>query len=141
MFYKIISGGQIVDVCDGLTFVRWNQKSNLFLTTSKEEHATGILSSDSSTIYLKEGTDQIGDLEYASYKEIDKETYASLREELVENGVLDVPQESEDDHTEEADQEQEPVKKSKEMKRIEKLQEQVDFLTECLLEMSEHVYD
>lgn len=140
MFYKIISGGQIVDVCDGLTFVRWNQKTNLFLTTKNEGDATGILSSDGSNIYLLEGQPQVGELEYASYAEIDETTYTTLREELVKNGVLDVPQEPEDKPTEGDNQEQEPVKKSEALKRIEELQGQVDFLTECLLEMSEHVY-
>lgn len=140
MFYKIISGGQIVDVCDGLTFVRWNQKTNLFLTAKNKGNATGIMSSDGSNIYLLEGQPQVGDLKYASYAEIDETTYTTLREELVKNGALDIPQEPEDKPTEGNNQEQEPVKKSETMKRIEELHEQVDFLAECLLEMSERVY-
>lgn len=142
MYYKIISDGQIVDVCDGLTFVRWKKKNSIFLTSNNEAEADGIISSDGSTIYLLEGAEQVNDLTYASYAEIDEETYTALRAELVENGVLDNPQE-ETPSTGEGDgdtETSEPVAKSKERQLIESLQAQVDMLTECVLELSEIVY-
>ena len=87
MYYKIVSGGQIVDVCDGLNFVRWQKKNSLFLACSNEAEAGGIISSDGSTIYLLEGAEQVNDLAYAHYAEIDEDTYNSLREQLIENGT------------------------------------------------------
>lgn len=142
MYYKIISGGQIVDVCDGLTFVRWQKKNAIFLTCSTEAEAGGIISSDGSTIYLLEGAEQVNNLTYASYTKIGQDTYAALRAELVENGVLDSPQE-ETSGTEESGgaETSEPVAKSAERQLIESLQAQVEMLTECVLEMSEVVYD
>ena len=141
MYYKIVSGGQIVDVCDGLTFVRWQKKNELFLTCDNEEDADGIISSDGSTIYLLEGAEQVGDLKYAHYAEIDEETYNSLREQLIENGMLDDPKEDPPAAEEGGNTEpSQPVAKSEERQLIESLQAQVDMLTECILEMSELVY-
>lgn len=141
MFYKIVSNGQIVDVCDGLTFVRLQKRNSIFLHCSNEAEATGIISSDGSTIYLLEGAEPVNDLAYATYTEITEEQYIDLREQLVENGMLDNPKDEppaaeEDDGTETT----EPVAKSEDRKLIESLQAQVDMLTECILEMSEYVY-
>lgn len=140
MYYKIVSGGQIVDVCDGLNFVRWQKKNSLFLACSNEAEAGGIISSDGSTIYLLEGAEQVNDLAYAHYAEIDEDTYNSLREQLIENGILDDPKEESPSTEEENTETSEPVAKSEERQLIESLQEQVNMLTECILEMSELVY-
>lgn len=140
MYYKIVSGGQIVDVCAGLTFVRWQKKNSLFLACSTEAEAGGIISSDGSTIYLLEGAEQVNDLTYARYAEIDEETYNSLREQLIENGILEDPKADPPITEEENTETSEPVAKSEERKLIESLQAQVDMLTECILEMSEYVY-
>jgi hypothetical protein len=143
MYYKILSKGQIVDVCGGLSFVRYQKRNDLFLSCDGPEGATGLISSDGSTIYLLDGAEQDRDLEYATYTEITEDDYNDLRQQLVENGVLqDAVTETQDANAEDAggSTEHEPVAKSRELLLIEKQQEQIDFLTECILEMSEAVY-
>ncbi|MCD8308874.1 MAG: hypothetical protein LUD19_03385 [Clostridia bacterium] len=141
MFYKIVSEGEIVDVSVGLNFVRWQKRIGTFLGCNTEDEASGIVASDGSTIYLLEGAEQVNDLTYITYTEIDEETYNTLRDQLIENGVLSDSADTGSEDTEsENETTQETVAKSKELKLIESLQEQVDVLTECLLEMSEAVY-
>ncbi|MCD8198382.1 MAG: hypothetical protein LUE24_14680 [Lachnospiraceae bacterium] len=148
MYYKIVSDGEIVDVCSGLNYVRRQSKNGIWLACG-EENATGITTSDGSTIYLLEGAEEIDGYEYTTATEIDEETYEELRQELIDNGVLadtdsgtgtDDSESSEDTTTE-------TVKKSKALLLAEQLQEELAALTEqnemlleCLLEMSEVVY-
>ena len=133
MYYKIISGGQIVDACEGLRYVHWQEKNRLFLTCG-EQDADGIVSTDGENVYLLEGSQQIGDYAYASVTEIMKEEYDELRDEL--DSGAEIPDDSGND------QPDSPAKT-----RLQLLEEQVAaleetnyLLTECLLEMSEIVY-
>lgn len=95
MYYKIISGGLIVDACDGLQFVKWQEKNRLFLMWGEERGADGIISSDVSTIYLLEGAPEITGYAYATYEEITQEEYEELREELDAGGEIPAPDEPE----------------------------------------------
>lgn len=140
MYYKIVSNGEIIDVCDGLNLVRWQKRIGAFLACDNAEDATGIVATGGSTIYLLEGAEQVKDLQYVTYAEIDEEIYNELLKELIANGVLPDTEDTESGGTDEDGDGQEPVKKSDTLKLIEALQEQVDILTECLLEMSETVY-
>ena len=133
MYYKIISGGQIVDACEWLNYVRWQEKNRLLLTCSESE-ADGIVSSDGANVYLLEGAAQIGDYPTATITEITKEEYDELRDEL--DSGAEIP---DDSGNEEPDT---PAKT-----RLQALEETVAELTEtnfmlveCLLEMSEIVY-
>ena len=142
MYFKIVSNGQIVDACCGLNYCKFQKKNRIWLSCDGPDGADGIISSDGSTIYEIGETDLGTGCDHATPVEIDEETYNAVRAELIETGVLpdDEPEkpepEGEDDQPE-----QEPVKKSELMLKVEELTAQVGFLTECLLEMSEIVYE
>lgn len=142
MYYKIVSGGEIVDVCDSLTFVRWQSKNGMFLNCKSASAAAGIVSSDGSTIYLLDGAEQVSGLEYAAYSEISAEEYESLREQLIENGVLSDQETgaAEESSADDTTGTTETVKKSTLLVQVEALQAQVELLTECLLEISGLIY-
>lgn len=148
MYYKIVKDGQIVDVCDELSYVRFQTKNGIWLASSAE-NATAVTTSDGSTIYLLEGAEAVAGYEYASVAEISEEVYTVLRQELVDNGILADADSGggTDDSASGDDEEQEPVRKSKALLLAEQLAEQVEaleaqneLLLECLLEMSEIVY-
>lgn len=50
MFYKVIHKGNIVDVLDGLTFLKYQPKHNIMVHCDVDE-AQAILSSDQNTIW------------------------------------------------------------------------------------------
>lgn len=131
MYYMIVSGGQIVDVCDGLRFVKWQEKNHLFLCC-EEADADGVVSSDDNNVYLLDGRPQVRDCAYATYTEITKEQYDELRAELIDGGTIE-------DDTDEG-REQEPVKRAEWLERLETLENMNAMLTECILEMSEIIY-
>ena len=125
MYYKVISGGQIIDVCDGLNYVRWQERNGLFLNCP-ESVADGIVSSDGTKVFLFEGKEPVGDCAFVRLGEITAEQYADIRQQLIDNGVIDDPDEQQpddggDDEDEEQD-EQEPVAKSKLAQRVEALE-------------------
>ena len=93
MYYKIISGGLIVDASEDLNYVRWQEKNRIFLTCGAE-NADGIVTSDGQAIYLLPETDQIGEYAYASTAEITYEEYVEIREEL--DAGAEIPDEEEE---------------------------------------------
>lgn len=132
MYYKIIYNGFVVDACDGLNFVRFQEKNSIFLSCEEEE-ADGIVSSNGSEIFLLNDIGS-GETVYATYMEITKEEYDVLRDEL--DAGDSVPEDSGDE---------EPDTPAK--TRLAILEETVAelsqtnwMLVECLLEMSEIVY-
>ena len=133
MYFKIITDGQIIDACDGLTFVKWQEKNQLFLHC-EENDADGIVSSDGENIYLFEDTGDINDLQHVKIVEITKEDFEELRAELIDNGAIDA------DDADEEESGRGEIKKAEWLQRLEELEEQNGMLLECLLEMSEVVY-
>ena len=81
MYYKIISNGEVVDACDGLSYVRWQERNRLFLSCG-EEDADGILSSDGADIYLLPGALAVEGCARVTVTEITEEEYTALRDEL-----------------------------------------------------------
>ena len=130
MYYKVISEGQIIDVCDGLNYVKWQARNRLFLSC-EANGADGIVASDGSAVYLLTGAEPVGDCAYVTTVEISLEEYDELRAQLIDGGMI------EDDT---ADPGNEPVARAKWLERLEVLEAQNAMLTECLLEMSEVVY-
>lgn len=132
MYYKVISNGQIVDVCDGLNYVRWQERNHLFLSCS-ENVADGIVSSDGTKVYLFEGKTPVDGCAFVTLGEITAEQYADIRQQLIDNGVIDDPDEPQpddgDDNDDEGEEEQEPVAKSKLAKRVEALEAALDDMT------------
>ena len=140
MFYRIISDGLIVDACDGLRYVRWQEKNRVFLACG-EQDADGIVSEDGSRTYLLDGCPHVMDLPHARAEPVTEEEYRSLVNALAENGMIS------GETAETAAQEDYPIAKSELMERLETLEEsnrQLEgsnlMLLECLLEMSEIVY-
>ena len=132
MYYKIIYNGFVVDACDGLNFVRFQEKNSIFLSCEEEE-ADGIVSSNGSEIFLLNDIGS-GETVYSTYVEITKEEYDVLRDEL--DAGDSVPEDSGDE---------EPDTPAK--TRLAILEETVAelsqtnwMLVECLLEMSEIGY-
>lgn len=130
MYYKIIYNGLVVDACDGLNFVKFQEKNRIYISCGEAE-AEGIVSSKGDQIYL---LNRSGETVYATYTEITKEEYDELREEL--DAGDSIPDDSGDT---------EPDTPAK--TRLQMLEEQVTELTqvngmliECILEMSEIVY-
>lgn len=133
MYYKIISEGKIVDACDGLNYVRWQEKNRIFLSCEAED-AEGIVTSNGADIYLLPDVEAVEGFAYATATEITEEEYTALRDELDAGGTVIEPDEDPDGDS--------PGKT-----RLRLLEEQVAelaeanaMLTECLLEMSEVVY-
>lgn len=139
MYYKIVSEGQIIDVCDGLNFVRWQKRIGAFLACESEDGATGILTSDGSGIYLLESAERRDGMKSVAYAEIDEETYAALRMELIANGVLEDVERPGENAGDDGGV-QEVVAKGALLSRIEALEARNEVLLECILEMSEVVY-
>ncbi len=134
MYYKIVSDGLIVDACDGMRFVRWQERNRMMLSCD-EAGADGILTSDGSTVYLIEGGLVMDGYATATYEEITQEEYEELRAEIDAGEEIPNP--------DEPDPEPEEGPKT----RLQALEEQVAelsqtnwMLIECLLEMSEVVY-
>lgn len=137
MYYKIVSGGLIVDACEEMRYVTWQEKNRIFLNCEEHE-ADGIITSDGKDIYLLPGGEIVDGFEQADYEEITAEEYAALREEI------DAGRQPEDDGGE-PEPEPEPDNPSK--TRLAALEETVArlegenyMLTECLLEISEILY-
>ena len=134
MFYKIVSGGCVVDATTSLNYVRWQEKNRLFLSCSAED-AQGIITSGGENIYLLDGMPRISGFEYASISEIDEAEYLALREEIdAGNEILDPDAEEETPDS---------VPKT----RLQSLEEQVaaiaaenELLTECILELTALIY-
>ena len=69
MYYKIVSGGVIVDAVKGsLNYVRWQEKNRVVLSC-EEADADGIISSNGSDIYLLESAPALdgGFLDFAFF--------------------------------------------------------------------------
>ena len=139
MYYKIISAGTIIDACDGLSYVRWQDKNRLFFGCPSAL-ADGVISFDGSQIYIIDGGRPLDLPEDAHYitvtlEEITEEEYIQLREELDEGQTIIEPDEQQPDAPEK------PVTRLSQLeKQVAELVEQNAMLVECLLEMSEVVY-
>lgn len=133
MFYKIVKDSQIVDVSDGLKYVRWQEKNRIFLSCA-EEDAEGIVSSNGQDIYLLITSEPRDGYESAVVSEIGEEEYLALREEL------DAGEEIIDGGDDEEEDTQAKTRLRMLEEQVAALQEVNDMLTECLLEMSEIVY-
>lgn len=139
MYAKIVSDGQVVDACDGMKYVKWQEKNRLYLACDAGE-AEGCISSDGKEVYLFAGTQGQAGQTRVEAVEIGEEEYTELRALLDENGAIEAP-------GEENPQGPQSVVKDEWVKRLETLEGELGrqreinaMLTECLLEMSEVVY-
>ena len=133
MYYKIISEGLIVDACDELNYVRWQERNRLFLSC-EQAGADGFISSDGSQIYLLAGAGDIEDLPHATFTEITLEEYKEIRKELIDGGAIDA------DGSDPEEQAREEFNRAELLKRLDEVEAQNMMLIECIMEMSEVVY-
>lgn len=114
---------------DPPVYVRW-QISNGMMVRSDPEDAQGVISEDGNSVYLIGGHMPHGIKEpYA--EEITEEEYDVIHGEDPEDEDPDIP---EGDDTP-------PMTRAELTAKVAELEEQNAMLTECLLEMSEIVYD
>lgn len=122
MYYKFIKDGKIVDVQKSKEFayVRMDPDRRVpFRCESDDPDAYGIISSDASVIYV---------LTEIEMKEISAEQYDALKAELDASRIPDDISEEE----EQEDIDRPPTR--------EELNERIEFLEACVLEMSEVIY-
>lgn len=104
MYYKIIKDGKIIDVMNGLAYVKYQPKHDIMLLCKPNE-AQGILSSDTETVYhekqlypiAKKGIDTVEAIEITEreYKQLlalhcntPQEIIDAYTLNLIEEGVL-----------------------------------------------------
>ena len=122
MYYKFIKDGKIIDVQKSKEFayVRMDPDRRVpFRCESDDPDAYGIISSDSSVIYV---------LTEIEMKEISSDQYDALKAELDASRIPDDISEEE----EQEDIDRPPTR--------EELNERIEFLEACVLEMSEVIY-
>lgn len=122
MYYKFIKDGKIIDVQKSKEFayVRMDPDRRVpFRCESDDPDAYGIISSDASVIYV---------LTEIEMKEISAEQYDALKAELDASRIPDDISEEE----EQKDIDRPPTR--------EELNERIEFLEACVLEMSEVIY-
>lgn len=146
IYYKIISGTDVIDATDNLVTVRYSTASKSVMRCNEREGPNGIISSDGQYIWHVEGWNEFGDgvkRDTVKLFEITESEYIQLREKLDESGKVPEP-----DNPETPENPDETVMTPVEMRvkikeltaTVDSLQTRNDFLEECLMEISEVVY-
>lgn len=130
MFYKIVVDGIVVDAAENLSYVLWQEKNHIWLSCERR-YAKGIVSTDGESIWLLPTVPDMAGYSHCEIFEIGEEEYREIRDEI--DAGREVPYTP--DEGEEVPEPDTPGKT-----RMQQLEETVDMLTECLLEMSEIVY-
>lgn len=141
MYILILADGRIIDAIENPVGVTWHERSGRYVTCPREVRPDGVISYDGSAVYRLEGCAGPEGKAAVTWQETDAEEYARIREEL---DAGEVPEEDGDEEGESED----PVLTPDEMrriiieqeKRLEEQAERMEFLEDCLLEMSEVVY-
>ena len=153
-YYKVIADGNVIDA--NFVFLKWQHKHHILIGCDASE-GEFIQSSDQEkvwrTTWLNPPPQEAGEYETVNAVEISEEEYEEIREQLDSGEEVPEP-EPPDVSTEpptepDEPEESEPVMSAAEMRRIiteqaEKIKEQdarMEFIEDCLLEMSEVVYD
>lgn len=126
--YKIIYQNMIIDVMNKLKYCKYVRIANRTLLCDKTS-ANCIVSSDGSQVYHIKGTLEVP-TNYKSVEivEIDKEEYDYLCSLIIQENPVPVEQDTSLD---------DPVVLKQ---RVHDLQNEVNMLTECILEMSTILY-
>lgn len=152
-YYKIIAGGKVLDVND--VYLRWQASHGVMLACDAAD-AQFICPRDGSAVWhpawlnpVPAGAVYDGDIEAA---EVDADEYASLLAQLDAGSVVENPGENVEDTAgdtagdaaEDSGGSSPAAPSAVDIKALleeqKALREQVQLLTECLLEMSEEVY-
>lgn len=142
MYYKVILGSTIVDAQERLHYVMWQEENQLLLTCSVEQ-ANGIVSSDGSMVWHLDGLPAFsaGDYQTVRVVEIGLDEYEQLIEQLKKEEELPDASTDETETVLAGQSTTELLLTIQSLQaEIESLKEQDEFLSDCLLEMSEAVY-
>ena len=147
-YYKVVKDNIIIDVLNDVRYIVYQKRNHINLIGQKED-AFGILSSDRSTIWHVEGLKDapIDDQrQYQTVKllEITPEEYDSFYKKLFED--VEIPY---IEDVEEEEEEEERVLSAAEIRlQLSKLQGEIEILKKekeglvnCILEMSQRLYD
>jgi hypothetical protein len=118
-------------------FVEWQEKNGMYIE-APELHARGIVSQDGNAVYQLDGKDAIQSENGMVAIIIDECEYNECIEKL---GDLDDVPEQEDTPEENTEDVETPMNAAQMRKKITELNSAVEMLTECILEMSEAVYN
>ena len=81
MYYKVLKNDKVIDVLNGITYLKWQPK-NKIMVLSDENEAQAILSSDGNAIWHERTLRRIpadaGEYDNVSLIEIDKYEYEQL---------------------------------------------------------------
>ncbi len=143
-YYKILKDGMVIDV--NYVFLRWQEKHRILIGCEAAD-AQYIQSSDGMEVYRVRWLNPVNSdapvFPVVEAEEISEEEYLELRKQLDE-GLTPVEPEPEppaEPELEEPELPAETVMTVGEMRReILRLREENEFLSGCLLEMSEVVY-
>lgn len=142
MYYKVILGSTIVDAQERLHYVMWQEENQLLLTCSADQ-ANGIVSSDGSMVWHLDGLPEFlsGDYQTVRVVDIDLDEYEQLVEQLKKEEEIPDPSTGETETVLAGQSTTELLLTIQSLQaEIESLKEQDEFLSDCLLEMSEAVY-
>lgn len=82
MYYKVLKNDKVIDVLNGVTYLKWQPK-NKIMVLSDENEAQAILSSDTNTIWHERTLRKIpvnaGEYDNVELVEIDEYEYKQLR--------------------------------------------------------------
>ena len=154
-YYKIIEDGKVIDV--NYVFLKYQAKHRILLGCDPSE-AMFIQSSDQETVWradwLIPPPKEAGDYPFADAVEISAEEYTELKEQLDEGNEMPEPEPDPEPDTDDSGEQETPepgetVMSTAEMRRIiveqaEKIKaqdERMEFIEDCLIEMSEVVYN
>ena len=118
-----------VQEVDPVVWIKY-QIENGLIVRCPEEDAQGILSQDAMTFLFKDGVMPRG-IREPYYIEISKEEFDYLNGDDPEDETPEIP----DDNPEEV-----PMTRAELTERVTEQAERIEFLEECLLEMSEAIY-
>lgn len=82
MYYKVLKNDKVIDVLNGVTYLKWQPK-NKIMVLSDENEAQAILSSDMNTIWRERTLRRIpadaGEYDTVEIAEIDEYEYRQLK--------------------------------------------------------------
>jgi len=137
MYIKTFTpGGTLMGVqeVNPVVWIKYQQENGMIVRCDEEE-AHGILSCDDQGFFFKEGIMPRGQKE-TYYVEITKAEYDELKGGLLAEND---PEDTEPEVTEETPEE-EILTRAELTEKVTQLEQQNEFLTECLLEISEVIY-
>lgn len=141
-YFKVVEDGKVIDV--GFTFLKWNEKRNRFFLCSIEEaqFAQGLHDDVYHAYWFRKAPAAAGTYPEHDIVMINDVEFDELKALLDDGEVIeepDIPAPVQPEPVIPSDEK--PMTVAEMRQTILAQQEQIDILTECILEMSELVYN